>query len=63
MLYQSSDADSRAQVNWNVLDHLILDTSFILVCITLQVNLNRKARPDNSFLKYSSTLYTHLLKV
>lgn len=63
MLYQSSDADSRAQVNWNVLDHLILDTSFIPVCITLQVNLNRKARTDNSFLKYSSTLYTHLLKV
>lgn len=43
MLYQSSDADSRAQVNWNVLDHLIPDTSFILVCITLRVNLNRKA--------------------
>lgn len=34
---------AKHKVNWNVLDHMILDTSLIPVCINLQVNLNKEA--------------------
>lgn len=58
---------AKHKVNWNVLDHMILDTSLIPVCINLQSEVQSEQRSlpyrDNSFLEYSKTLYTHLLKV